>query len=206
VNAGFCVKFFARVGGAQRITLAVCFAGRKELSDLWTTHSHCELNAQQREAIICQLEQLQQNTERMLREGATAQYSHQQLEENQRLCAQLSGYAEVETKLRKECDHLHQASISTMINGFCLVPSLVSFCLVIVRPWLDFGLLPRCLQAVWNQGGRLSHSLPHWFRTGWQKVIVQRKTPKILHHDWELNPGQGGDSQRVRELVHSELS
>lgn len=53
---------------------------RRELSDLWSTHHQCESNAQQREAIIRQLEDLQQNTEKMLRdcEGAHVKQTDQQ--------------------------------------------------------------------------------------------------------------------------------
>ena len=50
------------------------------MSDLWATHHQCEANAQQREAIIRQLEGLQQNTEKMLAdcEGAHVKYSSEQ--------------------------------------------------------------------------------------------------------------------------------
>ncbi|KAF6040787.1 CNTLN [Bugula neritina] len=49
---------------------------RKELSDLWTTHQQCEYNAQQRESVIKQLEELQRNTEKMLLDCEGAHNKH----------------------------------------------------------------------------------------------------------------------------------
>ncbi|XP_067928854.1 centlein-like isoform X2 [Watersipora subatra] len=83
---------------------------RRELRDLWETHHQCEANARQRESIIRQLEELQQNTEKMLREceGAHIQQTDQQDKINSKIDEELAFFRQKELDQSKKIHSLEE--------------------------------------------------------------------------------------------------
>ena len=69
------------------------------------------------------------------------------------------------------------------------------FLSAIVCPWLNFGLPPRCPQAVWCLWEKIEPFSATLAQDGLAECDQPAKSLEILRRGWELNPGHGEDRQ-----------